>query len=77
MTCPPVQLSHGQVNANKLRVNGKYPYDTTISFSCDSGYSLDTTGIGSGTSTTCLQTGYWSHSTPRCNQSKETLKISK
>ena len=47
VTCPPVHLSHGQINANKLSVNGKYPYNTTISFSCDSGYSLDTTGIGS------------------------------
>ena len=67
MTCQLVELSNGVVNANKAIVEGNYPYDTEISFTCNVGYSLDTTTSGSGSSAMCLLTGNWSHSTPRCN----------
>ena len=58
VTCPPVQLSHGQIDSTKSQVNGLYPFNTVISFSCDHGYSLDTSRVGSGTSITCLNSGY-------------------
>ena len=64
MTCPPVQLSNGEAYANKLLVNGRYPYNTMVSFSCNVGYNLDTTESGSNSSTICLDTGTWSHTTP-------------
>ena len=69
MTCQLVELSNGVVIATKAIVEGNYPYDTEISFTCDVGYSLDTTAPGSGSSAIFLLTGNWSHSTPRCNLS--------
>ena len=47
------------------QINGQYPFNSTISFSCDYGYTLNISG--SNPSITCLDTGYWSHPTPRCN----------
>ena len=54
VTFPPVQLSNGEAYANKLLVNGRYPYNTMVSFSCNVGYNLDTTESGSNSSTICL-----------------------
>ena len=65
ITCPDVQLPNGQVITSNSLVNGRYPISATISFSCDLGYTLNTTG--SNPSITCLDTGDWSHPTPRCN----------
>ena len=62
MTCAPVQLLNGQVNTEASLLNAQYPYQTTITFSCDSGY----TRTGSS-SATCSETGTWSHATPTCN----------
>ena len=42
-----------------------------FSFSCNTGYNLDTTG--SNSSITCLTTGVWSHTTPRCNIGNGTI----
>ena len=65
VTCPHVQLPNGQVTSSSSPVNGQYPFNAMISFSCDLGYTLNTTG--SNPSITCLDTGDWSHSIPRCN----------
>ena len=62
MTCAPVQLLNGQVNTQASLLNGRYPYQATISFSCDSGY----TRTGSS-SAICLDTGTWSHAPQTCN----------
>ena len=66
VTCPSINLQNGRANANKSPINGQYYYGTTISFTCNSGYNLDTSAPGCGTSTTCLATGIWSHSPATC-----------
>ena len=38
---------------DKSAVDGHYLYDTLITFSCNSGYALDTTQPGSNSSTVC------------------------
>ena len=62
MTCEPVQLPHGQVNASKSPINGEYPHGTTVYFSCNPGYILDPPILES----TCLSGVHWSNSTPTC-----------
>ena len=73
VTCPLVNLTNGQEIPDKTPVNGHYPNGTIISFSCNSGYTLDTTQSGSSSSTICLFTGDWSHSVPECRLSNTTL----
>ena len=71
VTCALVHLFNGQANTMATLVHGRYPFGTRISFSCSTGYSLDTTG--SNSSITCLTTGVWSHTTPRCNIGNGTI----
>ena len=73
VTCAPVHLFNGQANTMASLVHGRYPFGTKISFLCNTGYSLDTTG--SNSSITCLTTGVWSHTTPRCNIGNGTIFI--
>ena len=59
-----MDISHGDVHPSKeILDTNKYPYNTVISFSCDSGYNLNDTR-----SITCLASGKWDGSIPRCNQ---------
>ena len=69
--CPAIQFVNGQVNATSVSENGHYLNGTIITFTCNSGYILDTTG--SSSSIICLATGYWSNSTPRCNIGNENI----
>ena len=71
VTCAPVHLLNGQANTMVSLVHDRYPFGTRISFSCSTGYNLDTTG--SNSSITCLTTGVWSHTTPRCNIGNGTI----
>ena len=69
------QLSNGQIHSNKPSFNGIYPFGTTLTFSCDSGYVLDTSMGGSRASTYCLSTGFWSFYPPKCKKQSKNLKI--
>ena len=68
-TVPPVQ--NGERIPNMGRVGEKYPFNTIIVFTCVYGYDLDTTMSGSNSNTSCLATGNWSHSNPKCTRSNE------
>ena len=72
ITCPNFPtLSNGDRNFNKVQLwNGRYPCNTKVTFSCNSGYILNASGAGQGSSSACETTGYWSHKLPRCNKSK-------
>lgn len=67
VTCAKVEIINGNMYPNKNIIdNIKYPYGTTISFTCNSGYTLS-----ENRAITCLSSGMWDGSTPVCNQSKE------
>ena len=46
--------------------NGKYPVDTTVSFTCNHGYKR-----AGSTSSTCQTSGTWNQQTPTCTQSND------
>ena len=66
VTCNSVTLPNGQVSP----MMETYPYGTRITFSCNNGYRLDTSGHQSASSARCSDTGMWSHNTPECDRSK-------
>ena len=47
---------------------GTYYFGNRITFTCNSGYMLDLSVSGSGTSALCLNTGSWSHNSPGCGK---------
>ena len=63
VTCVSLSLSNGNPSYNKGAVNGRYPVDTEVTFSCNSGYTRN--GCDR---TTYRTTGEWGHSTPTCNK---------
>ena len=67
VTCPILSLTNGQITPSPT--NGKYTYGTWITFSCNNGYRLDTSGHQSASSARCSDTGMWSHNTPECDRS--------
>ena len=74
VTCPAVHLSNGKVTASQEQLyNGKSWYNTTLTFSCNSGYKLDTSPRGSASITKCLATARWSKTVPRCKKSNTQL----
>ena len=65
--CNKVEINNGNEHQTKEIIdNTKYPYGTTISFTCNSGYTLS-----GNRAITCLSSGMWDGSSPICNQSKE------
>ena len=64
--CWKIELLNGQIHSNKLAVNELYPSGTILTFSCDTGYVLDTSMGGSRKSTYCLSDGNWSYYPPKC-----------
>ena len=72
--CPSVHLLNGKVVSNRAPFhNGEYWYDTNITFSCNTGYTLDTSQQGSASSALCLASGNWSHFSPTCKIGNEIL----
>ena len=63
VSCPAVQLSHGTIESTKQLINGSYPVDTTLTFSCDYSYRIPN---GYRSRATCLDTGKWSQVIPYC-----------
>ena len=64
-TCSALGLSNGRVDYNTSAVNGRYPVDTSASFTCNSGY----TRSGSSSSI-CQNSGGWNEYEPTCNKGK-------
>ena len=74
--CPSVHLLNGEVTANSaLFHNGEYGYGTNITFSCNTGYTLDRSQHGSASSALCLTSGNWSHSSPTCKIGNEMILL--
>ena len=69
VSCPAVQLSHGTIESTKQPINGSYPVDTTLTFSCDS-YRIPN---GYRSSATCLPTGKWSQVIPHRRNGNKTV----
>ena len=67
VTCAALSLVNGQITYNKPAVsNGKYPVDTTISFTCNYGYRRS-----GSTSGTCQTSGTWNQQPPTCTQGNQ------
>ena len=74
--CPSVYLLNGEITANSAPFhNGEYGYGTNITFSCNTGYTLDTSQHGSASSALCLTSGNWSHSFPTCKIDNEMILL--
>ena len=71
VTCQALSSpSNGGRTYNKNAVGGRYPVDTVVTFTCNSGYSL------SGSSTTkCQTSGQWNNNSPTCNRSNKNYII--
>ena len=71
VTCEALSLSNGRLSYNKPQAtNGKYPVDTTVSFTCNHGFRK--TG---SSSSTCQTSGSWNQQTPTCTQSKAIILL--
>ena len=68
VTCPAVQLSHGTIKSTKQLLNGAYPVNTTLTFSCDYSYRITFTYSSRAT---CLATEKWSQVIPYCKYSNK------
>ena len=55
-------LSNGIIRYDKSPKDGRYPYDTTLFFSCSTGYTRN-----GASQATCLDTGKRSNANPVCN----------
>ena len=71
VTCQALSSpSNGGRTYNKNAVGGRYPVDTVVTFTCNSGYSL------SGSSTRkCQTSGHWNNNSPTCNRSNKNYII--
>ena len=71
VTCNALSApSNGGRTYNRNSVGGKYPVDTVVTFTCNSGYSR------SGSSTRkCQTSGNWNSNSPTCNKSNNNLII--
>ena len=67
VTCAALSTpSNGRVSYNKDSLGGRYPYKTTATFTCNSGYKRDGPEFAS-----CLNLNFkndWSGWTPACNK---------
>ena len=71
VTCAALSLPNGQISYNKPVVsNGRYPVDTTFSFTYNHGYRR--TGSASRS---CQTSGNWTQQSSTCIQSKRMNKI--
>ena len=62
----PLRLGNGIVNYDRDQTgDGRYPVETTGTFTCDNGYTL----LFGHDSTKCQASGYWRHQ-PICRGNK-------
>ena len=68
--CPGIQLGHGQVRYSASPNNGKYPYHTVATFTCDKDFRRE-----GHANSRCVNPGVWDNPTPTCSrtQSSNTL----
>ena len=68
MHCAALRLKNGNVNFSKQQsaVDGRYPFETVASFSCNLGYYLSETKEA-----TCESSGEWNKDYPECKLGKE------
>ena len=68
--CPALSLLNGLINYNKVSVNGGFPVDTEVVFSCKCGYSQS-----GPSSRICEPFGTWSLRTTTCDQSTTNSRL--
>ena len=66
-----MSLNNGEVSYNKSPVNnGRYPFNTQASFTCNSGYRLE-----GSSSSTCQGQGSWNNDIPTCTRGNDKMKL--
>ena len=63
VVCEALNLPNGFITYSKSSVEGGYPIDAEVSFSCHNGYHCSGT-----TSSICKPSGSWSLQTPTCQK---------